>query len=92
MVSIHLQLGDRVIVGDAPQTLRKIIHTEERVELFRISCDPDRPVETFAIHTRGLQTRGEPSVNDLSEAIPRGTPRRTPVSLSRACLDAKITN
>ena len=28
MVSIYLQLGDRVIVGDAPQTLRKIIHTE----------------------------------------------------------------
>ena len=26
MVSIHLQLGDRVIVGESPQPLRKIIH------------------------------------------------------------------
>ena len=51
-----------------PQPLTKIIHTAERVKLFRISFDPDRPVETFAIPTRGLQTQGEPSVNDLSEA------------------------
>ena len=68
MAPYTLQLGDRVIVGDAPQPLGKIIHTEERVKLFRISFDPDRPVETFAIPTRGLQTQGEPSVNDLSEA------------------------
>ena len=48
MVSIHLQLGDRVIVGDAPQTLRKIIHTEAQSsfsEFRSILTDPSRHLQ-----------------------------------------------
>ena len=40
--------------------LEKIIHSEDRVQLPRVSFDPDGPIETVAILRRGLQTSGEP--------------------------------
>lgn len=56
----QLNEGDRILVGQNPQLLTKIIRTEERVALFRMSFDPDGPIESFSVPQRGVQTRGEP--------------------------------